>query len=59
MSMAKKGKQWENVDLYGTKQIYIVRKVSVKAIQNLTFIEFEPLCQTLWAFMSSFTMITH
>ena len=38
-------------------KIYIVRKVSMRAIQkNVIFIEFEPLCQKLWAFMSSFTM---
>ena len=35
---------------------YIVRKVLMRAI---TFIEFEPLCQKLWAFRSSFTMTTH
>ena len=27
--------------------------------KNLTFIEFKPFCQKLWAFMSSFTMTTH
>ena len=27
--------------------------------KNVTFIEFEPLCQKLWVFMSSFTMTTH
>ena len=34
-------------------KIYIVRKVLRRAIQNVVFIEFEPLCQTLWAFMSN------
>ena len=38
-------KQWENANLRGTKRV--------------TFIEFEPLCQKLLAFMSSFTMTTH
>ena len=28
----------------------------MKAIQNVLFIEFEPLCQKLWAFMSIFGM---
>ena len=27
--------------------------------KNVTFVEFEPLCQKLWEFMSSFTMTTH
>ena len=27
--------------------------------KNVIFIEFEPLCRKLWAFMSSFTMTTH
>ena len=40
-------------------KIYIVQKVLMRAFQNVTFIEFEPLCQKLWAFMSSSTMITH
>ena len=31
-------------------KIYIVRKVLMRAI---IFIEFEPLCQMLWAFMSN------
>ena len=33
-----------------------------RAVQNVLFIEFEPLCQKLWAFMSnlaSLSMITH
>ena len=41
-------------------KIYIIRKVLMTAIQKwVTFIEFQPLCQKLWAFMSSFTMNTH
>ena len=39
--------------LQETKQI-ITRKVLMRAIQNVLFIEFEPLCQKLWAFMSNF-----
>ena len=43
-----------------TKNIYIVRKILMRAIQkNVKFIEFETLCQMLWAFMSTFTMATH
>ena len=34
-------------------KIYIIRKVLMRAIKNVTFIEFEPLCQKLWAFMSN------
>ena len=33
-------------------KIYIVGKVLMGAIRNLIFIEFELLCQKLWAFMS-------
>ena len=35
------------------KKIYIVRKVLMRAIQRCNFIEFEPLCQNLRAFMSN------
>ena len=35
-------------------KMYIVLKVLMRAIQNVAFSEFEPLCQKLWAFMSSF-----
>ena len=35
-------------------KIYIVRKVLMRAIQNcVTFIEFKPFCEKLWAFMSN------
>ena len=40
-------------------KIYIIQKVLMRVIQNVTFIEFEPLCQKLWVFISSFTMTTH
>ena len=33
-------------------KLYVIRKVLMKAIENVLFIEFEPLCQKLWAFMS-------
>ena len=35
-------------------KLYIIRKVLMRAIQNKGFIEFEPPCQKLWAFMSNF-----
>ena len=34
-------------------KLYIVGKVLMRAIQNVTFIEFEQLCQKLWAFLSN------
>ena len=34
-------------------KIYIDGKVLMRTIQNVIFIEFEPLCQMLWAFMSN------
>ena len=40
-------------------KIYIIRKELRELSKNVTFIEFEPLCQKLWAFMSSFTMTNH
>ena len=36
----------------------VIRKVLIRAIQNLLFIEFEPLCQKLWGFISSFAFFT-
>ena len=52
------GKKWLHHDLntkiIGSK-LYIIQKVLIRAIQkNYFFIEFEPLCQTLSAFMSNF-----
>ena len=38
-------------------KLYIIRKVLMRAIQNVPFIEFELLCQKLWAFMSNFGII--
>ena len=33
---------------------YVIQKVLMRAIQkNVLLIEFEPLCQKLWAFMSN------
>ena len=54
------GKQWENTDLRRTKQnIYHSKRIWWELSKNVTFIEFELLCQMLWAFMSSFTMTSH
>ena len=39
-------------------KLYIIRKVLMTAVQNVLFIEFEPLCQKLWAFMSNFGNFT-
>ena len=36
-------------------KIYIVGKVLMRAIQNMIFCEFEPLCQRLWVFIVKFT----
>ena len=48
-------KQWQNLDLLETKQnIYIIQKVLMRAIQDEVFVEFEPLCQKLWIFLSNF-----
>ena len=35
-------------------KLYIIGKVLMRAIQNVLFIEFDSLCQKLWAFMSNF-----
>ena len=40
-------------------KIYIVQMFWWELSKNVTFIEFETLCQTLWAFMSNFTTTTH
>ena len=54
------GKQLGNADLLITKQNkYRSKGVDESDPKNVTFIEFEPLCQKLWAFMSSSTMTTH
>ena len=59
MSLPKQWKQWENVDLRGTKKYISFKKFWWELSKNVTFIEFEPLCQKLWAFMSSFTITAH
>ena len=47
-------KQRENVDLRGTKtHIYRSKDFDESYLKNVAFIEFEPLCQKLWAFVSS------
>ena len=37
-------------------KLYIIRKLLMRAIENVLFIEFEPLCQTLWAFFVKFRL---
>ena len=49
--MVNNGKMWTSVEPY---KIYIIGKVLMRAIQKCNFIEFEPLHQKLWAFMSNF-----
>ena len=43
-------KMWTSVE---PNKISIVQKVLIRTIQNAIFIEFEPLCEKLWAFMSN------
>ena len=40
-------------------KFYVIRKVLIIAIKNVLFIEFEPLCQKLWTFMSDFGLFYH
>ena len=47
------GKQFENTDLRGTKQNIYRWKGFNELFKNVIFIEFEPLCQKLWVFMSN------
>ena len=48
------GKQWENTDLGGTKQNIHRSKGFDESYSKLyNVIEFEPLCQKLWLFMSN------
>ena len=39
-------------------KLYINRKVLMRAVQNVLLIEFKPLCQKLWAFLSNFGIFT-
>ena len=48
-------KTMENADLRETKQIFFIR-IDESCPKMLLFIEFEPLCQKLWTFMSNFGM---
>ena len=52
-------KQWKTMGKCRPprNQTYIVRKVLLRAIKNVTLIELER-CQKLWAFMSNFTITT-
>ena len=52
-TMGKCGPPWNQTKYISFERIWW------KLSKNVTFIEFEPLCQKLWAFMSSFTMTTH
>ena len=47
-------KQWRNADLSKPNKLCIIQKVLMRAIQKCNFIEFERLCQKLWAFLSKF-----
>ena len=50
-------KTMENADLRETKQIiYHSKGIDESYPKNVLFIEFEPLCQKVWAFMSNFGM---
>ena len=54
MSLPKTMEQWENADLGETKQnVYRSKGFDESYSKMLTFIEFEPLCQKLSAFMSN------
>ena len=56
-------KQWQNSDLPETRQIILIWKVLIRAIQKSTFIEFEPLCLKsyghLCQILACFIMTTH
>ena len=48
-------KQWQNSDLCVTRQIIYHSKGIDKSFPKMHFfIEFEPLCQKVWAFLSNF-----
>ena len=49
-TMANNGKMRTSTESH---KMYIFCKVLMRAIQKCNFIEFEPLCQKLWAFMSN------
>ena len=42
-----------NAGLGGTEQTIYHWKVLMRAVQKCNLIEFEPLCQKLWAFVSN------
>ena len=47
--------QWAYADLRETKQIiYHSKGIDESYSKNVLFIEFEPLCQKLWVFLSNF-----
>ena len=46
-------KQWQNSDIFETKQIvYHLKGIDESNPKNVLFIESEPLCEKLWAFLS-------
>ena len=52
-------KQWQNSDLRETKQIiYHSKSIDKSYPKNVLFIEFEPLSQKLWTFLSNFVFFT-
>ena len=62
-SLSKQWKRWVNADLRETKQIiYHSKGIDESYPKNVILIEFEPLCQTLWASLLNlafFMMLTH
>ena len=40
-------------------KLYIIRKILVRAVQNVLFVDFDTLCQKLWAYMSNFVLLYH
>ena len=52
-------KQWQNSDLRETKQTIYHSECIDRASKRVLLIEFEPLCQKLWAFLSNFGSFYH
>ena len=53
--MTSLSKQWQNLDLYDTKQnIYHSKYIDESYPKNAPVTEFKPLGQNLWAFLSNF-----
>ena len=58
MSLSKTMETLEKPPRNQTEHI-LFERIDESYPKMLNFIEFGPLCQKLWAFMSSFTMTTH